>query len=69
MTKIDVDALSQVLEHLTDAYHHLQAAAPLVDRCGAFGMLAGQILELKERLCSLTEIAAALMDAKMPKEY
>jgi len=68
MVKLDLNALSQVLEHLTTAHHEVQAAMPKLERCGAFAMLAGQVVEVRERLCDLTEIAAAMMDAKMPEE-
>ncbi|MCL6442111.1 MAG: hypothetical protein K6T83_01375 [Alicyclobacillus sp.] len=68
MGKIDVDTLNQVLEHLTDAHHKVQAAVPLLAKYGSLSLLEGQIVDMRERLCDLTEIAAALMDAKLPRE-
>lgn len=68
MGKIDVDTLSQVLENLTDAHHKMQAVVPLLAKCGSMALLEGQVVQVRERLSDLTEIAAALMDAKMPRE-
>jgi hypothetical protein len=68
MGKVDVDTLSHVLENLTDAHHKVQATVPLMARCGSFGLLEAEVVAVHERLCDLTEIAAALMDAKIPEE-
>ncbi len=68
MGKVDVDWLSQVLENLTYAHHKVQAAVLLVTKCGPLALPEEQIVDVRKRLCDLTEIAAALMDAKLTRE-
>ncbi|MCL6452160.1 MAG: hypothetical protein K6T78_00880 [Alicyclobacillus sp.] len=68
MGRADMDTLSQVLEHLTTAHYKVQAAVPQMVKCGSFGMLEAEVVAVRDRLCDWTEIAAALMDAKVPRE-
>lgn len=65
MAKADLQALSEVLEHLHSAHREVQAAVPLLDKCGSLALLTEHISHVKELLCDLTEIAAVLLDAKM----
>ncbi|MCL6442107.1 MAG: hypothetical protein K6T83_01355 [Alicyclobacillus sp.] len=67
MGKVDADSLSQVLGNLTCARHKVQAAVLLVTKCGPLALPEQQIVDVRERLCNLTEIAAALMDAKQTR--
>ncbi|WP_156040039.1 hypothetical protein [Alicyclobacillus macrosporangiidus] len=68
MQKADLQALSEVVEHLHSAHREVQAVLPLLQKCGSLALLTGHISDVKERLCDVTEIAAVLLDAKMEKE-
>jgi hypothetical protein len=57
--------LSESLENLQQAHHLIANVVQAIPLCGSFALLSPEVSVVLDKLCALTEIAAALMDAKM----
>ncbi len=60
--------LSESLEGLQQAHHLIANVIQVLPDCGSFSLLTLEIVAVKDKLCALTEIAAALLDAKLQGE-
>jgi hypothetical protein len=57
------DALSDALENLQTANHLITNIIRTLPYCGSFILLRPVLISIQYKLCSLSEIAALMMDA------